>query len=191
MGLGLVGASMTLCTRQTSPEPVVVGWDSQLKTHEQAMEQQTTDYTVSDFETGAGQADVILLAIPIRTTLVYLDILEKINLSGHVIITDVNGTKQRIVTSAEQKDPQFVGGHPMAGSYKSDIQAADARLFENVYYTFTPLEKMKEDAEKLQKLFCGIKVKHVTLTAREHDHMTGILSHFPHILATGLANQAE
>ncbi|MCZ1527253.1 prephenate dehydrogenase/arogenate dehydrogenase family protein, partial [Enterococcus faecium] len=33
--------------------------------------------------------------------------------------------------------------------------------------------------------------KYVTLTAREHDRITGMLSHFPHILAAGLVNQAE
>ena len=31
----------------------------------------------------------------------------------------------------------------------------------------------------------------MTLTAGEHDRITGMLSHFPHILAAGLVNQAE
>lgn len=191
VGLGLIGASMALCIRQTNPELIVVGWDSQSKTREQAVEQQIVDYVASDFETGAEQADVILLAVPVRTTLAYLDVLERINLSDHVIITDVSSTKQQVVTSAEQKNLRFVGGHPMAGSHKSGIQAADAKLFENAYYIFTPLEKTKKDVEKLQELFCGTKAKYVNLTAREHDRITGMLSHFPHILAAGLVNQAE
>lgn len=144
VGLGLIGASMALCIRQTNPELIVVGWDSQSKTREQAVEQQIVDYVASDFETGAEQADVILLAVPVRTTLAYLDVLERINLSDHVIITDVSSTKQQVVTSAEQKNLRFVGGHPMAGSHKSGIQAADAKLFENAYYIFTPLEKTKK-----------------------------------------------
>ncbi|EME3517683.1 prephenate dehydrogenase [Enterococcus faecium] len=191
VGLGLIGASMALCIRQTNPELIVVGWDSQSKTREQAVEQQIVDYVANDFETGAEQADVILLAVPVRTTLAYLDVLERINLSDHVIITDVSSTKQQVVTSAEQKNLRFVGGHPMAGSHKSGIQAADAKLFENAYYIFTPLEKTKKDVEKLQELFCGTKAKYVTLTAGEHDRITGMLSHFPHILAAGLVNQAE
>lgn len=40
VGLGLIGASMALCIRQTNPELIVVGWDSQSKTREQAVEQQ-------------------------------------------------------------------------------------------------------------------------------------------------------
>ena len=166
VGLGLIGASMALCIRQTNPELIVVGWDSQSKTREQAVEQQIVDYVANDFETGAEQADVILLAVPVRTTLAYLDVLERINLSDHVIITDVSSTKQQVVTSA-------------------------AKLFENAYYIFTPLEKTKKDVEKLQELFCGTKAKYVTLTAGEHDRITGMLSHFPHILAAGLVNQAE
>ena len=47
------------------PELIVVGWDSQSKTREQAVEQQIVDYVANDFETGAGQADVILLAVPV------------------------------------------------------------------------------------------------------------------------------
>lgn len=191
VGLGLIGASMALCIRQTNPELIVVGGDSQSKTREQAVEQQIVDYVANDFETGAEQADVILLAVPVRTTLAYLDVLERINLSDHVIITDVSSTKQQVVTSTEQKNLRFVGGHPMAGSHKSGIQAADAKLFENAYYIFTPLEKTKKDVEKLQELFCGTKAKYVTLTAGEHDRITGMLSHFPHILAAGLVNQAE
>ncbi len=150
VGLGLIGASIALCIRQTNPELIVVGWDSQSKNREQAVEQQIVDYVANDFETGAEQADVILLAVPVRTTLAYLDVLERINLSDHVIITDVSSTKQQVVTSAEQKNLRFVGGHPMAGSHKSGIQAADAKLFENAYYIFTPLEKTKKYVEKLQ-----------------------------------------
>ncbi|HFD1706346.1 TPA: prephenate dehydrogenase [Enterococcus faecium] len=179
VGLGLIGASMALCIRQTNPELIVVGWDSQSKTREQAVEQQIVDYVANDFETGAGQADVILLAVPVRTTLAYLDVLERINLSDHVIITDVSSTKQQVVTSAEQKNLRFVGGHPMAGSHKSGIQAADAKLFENAYYIFTPLEKTKKDVEKLQELFCGTKAKYVTLTAGGFRDITRIASSDP------------
>lgn len=157
VGLGLIGASMALCIRQTNPELIVVGWDSQSKTREQAVEQQIVDYVASDFETGAEQADVILLAVPVRTTLAYLDVLERTNLSDHVIITDVSSTKQQVVTSAEQKNLRFVGGHPMAGSHKSGIQAADAKLFENAYYIFTPWKRRKKMLKNCKNYFAEPK----------------------------------
>lgn len=183
VGLGLIGASMALCIRQTNPELIVVGWDSQSKTREQAVEQQIVDYVASDFETGAEQADVILLAVPVRTTLAYLDVLERINLSDHVIITDVSSTKQQVVTSAEQKIFGLSVDIQWLVLINQVYRQRDAKLFENAYYIFTPLEKTKKDVEKLQELFCGTKAKYVTLTAREHDRITGMLSHFPHILA--------
>ena len=37
----------------------------------------------------------------------------------------------------------------------------------------------------------GTKAKFITLSPEEHDYLTGVISHFPHVIAASLVHQAE
>ncbi len=90
----------------------------------------------------------------------------------------------------KNKGITFIGGHPMAGSHKSGVTAARQYLFENAYYMLTPFED--EDGNKIIKLEQLLKftlAKIVKVDAKEHDHMTAVVSHFPHIVAASLVHQ--
>jgi Prephenate dehydrogenase len=117
------------------------------------------------------------------------------DLKRNVIITDVGSTKKEIANTAkilEEKGITFVGGHPMAGSHKSGVSAANVDLFENAYYLLTPSNSKNNDhTDVLKELLSGIRVKFLTLTPDEHDHITGVLSHMPHIIASALVRQAD
>src|SRR5699024_8023309 len=81
---------------------------------------------------------------------------------------------------------------PMAGSHKSGVTAGDALIFENAYYILTPNKTTKsDDIEILLNLLDGTKAKFVILSPEEHDKITGMLSHLPHIIAAGLVNQSK
>ncbi len=41
------------------------------------------------------------------------------------------------------------------------------------------------------RAFRGTRAKYVALAPKEHDQITGMLSHLPHIIASGLVNQAD
>ena len=76
----------------------------------------------------------------------------------------------------------FIGGHPMTGSHKSGVSAAREHLFENAYYILTPSKNVKEEQiDKMRDLLIPTKGKVVVLDAVEHDRMTAIVSHFPHL----------
>lgn len=50
-------------------------------------------------------------------------------------VTDLGSTKARICQTAQQCLPNnFIGGHPMTGSERQGIEAADPFLFENALY---------------------------------------------------------
>lgn len=110
-----------------------------------------------------------------------------------VIITDTGSTKTQIMDKAKELKElgiTFIGGHPMAGSHKSGITAARPYLLENAYYMLTPNEG--EEIEKLAMLDNLLKFtlgKMVVVDAKIHDHMTAVVSHFPHIIAASLVHQ--
>lgn len=80
----------------------------------------------------------------------------------------------------------------MAGSHKSGIAAAKEHLFENAFYLLTPSEHTEEKyVAILKKWLEGTKAKIIELSAADHDHFTGVVSHFPHIIAASLVRQAS
>lgn len=193
VGLGLIGSSLASCIKDSHPDVLLYGWDYQEKTKQMALVDGVVDFILPTFEEGAKQADIIVLAVPVKTSLLYLKTLSQLSLLPHVLVTDVGSTKEEIMTFAKQQPYDFIGGHPMAGSHKSGIQARDGNLFENAYYILTPGENKRLQARiiELQALLIGTRAKFLTMSAQEHDQITGMLSHFPHIVAAALVNQAD
>lgn len=188
-GLGLIGASLARCIKREHPTLHLIGWDHQSATNQTAKKNQVVDSIAASFEAGAVQADIIILAVPVEITKSYLRTLDQLPLKENVLVTDTGSTKNELTELAKTLSFDFIGGHPMAGSHKSGIQAADEDLFENAYFIFTPQDSRRLD--ELKELYRGTRAKYVTLAAQEHDQITGILSHLPHIIAAGLVNQAN
>lgn len=194
VGLGLIGSSLALGIRRGHPDYRIVGYNRGLQSRQIALEKGIVDEATDDLALFADQADVIILAVPIRQTLDFLNILGQLPLKEGVIVTDAGSTKQEIVACAEQALPdsiRFVGGHPMAGSHKSGASAADVHLFENAYYIFTPTQQTDQQAlVELTDLFSGLGARFIQVDAKEHDRVTSQVSHFPHVLASSLMEQA-
>src|SRR5699024_724849 len=86
----------------------------------------------------------------------------------------------------------FIGGHPMAGSHKAGIQAARSHLFENAMYILTPTNKStNKHLEQLKEVLSGTNSTFITLSSNDHDEMTSVVSHFPHLIASSLVHQAK
>lgn len=195
VGLGLIGGSLAKCIRQEFPDIRLTGISHRAETVATALEEQIIDEVGGDFASAAARADVIILSTPVSVTLTYISELADCRLKKDVIVTDVGSTKTAIMNAAEilrEKDITFIGGHPMAGSHKSGIMAADVDLFENAYYLLTPVSDAQQPACRLlQHLLRGTRSKFLTVTAQAHDQMTGMLSHLPHIIASALVNQSD
>lgn len=192
IGLGLIGGSLALAL-QKSPQTKVVGYDISEKTRELANTLNIVHEVSDDVEEAAKKADFIFFGTPVNATLQWMEELKHWELKKNVIISDTGSTKGLIMKKAEELRAQgitFIGGHPMAGSHKSGITAAKPYLFENAYYILTPFED--EDGNKiiaLQQLLKYTLARLVKLNAEEHDHMTAVVSHFPHIVAASLVHQ--
>ncbi|WP_232361788.1 prephenate dehydrogenase dimerization domain-containing protein, partial [Bacillus thuringiensis] len=69
---------------------------------------------------------------------------------------------------------------------------AKAHLFENAFYILTPMNHVpNEQVEDLKVWLKGTGSHFLVLNTEEHDYVTGIVSHFPHLIAAGLVKQVE
>ncbi|MBD8025218.1 prephenate dehydrogenase [Ureibacillus sp. Re31] len=194
IGLGLIGGSIALSC-QKAPDTKVYGYDHNEKTRAQAAKLKVVHEVVEDVTVAASMADVIIFGTPVNATIEWLEQLKKWSLKKNVIVTDTGSTKGLIMEKgAELRECgiTFIGGHPMAGSHKSGVQAAKAHLFENAYYMLTPLNNEADDKIKeLEQLLKYTLAKLVRVDAHEHDHMTAVVSHFPHLVAASLVHQLD
>ncbi|MFC3928486.1 prephenate dehydrogenase [Streptococcus caprae] len=194
-GLGLIGGSLALGIKRGHPDYRVLGYNRSDKSREIALERGIVDEATSDFAAFAPLADVIILCVPIKQTMELIEVLAGLDLKQNVIITDAGSTKLDIVRMAEihlsPEKVQFVGSHPMAGSHKSGAIAADVNLFENAYYIFTPTALSDSGTiAELKDILSGLHARFIEIDAEEHDRVTSQISHFPHILASSLMEQA-
>ena len=79
----------------------------------------------------------------------------------------------------------------MAGSHKTGAAAADATLFENAYYIFTPSSLTTGRCHgRVERASEWIGIPIHRNRCRGTRSVTSQISHFPHILASTLVEQA-
>ncbi|PLT28339.1 prephenate dehydrogenase [Peribacillus deserti] len=195
IGLGLIGGSVSLAIRNTHHETLITGYDVDHKNLRLAKVLGLIDNEAETIKEGAEAADLIIIGTPVVQAESIIKELAMLDLKDDVIITDVGSTKKGITTMAaclEEKGYTFIGGHPMAGSHKSGAIAAKPHLFENAFYLLTPYEGTPAgQVENLKDWLSGTKANFLVITPELHDHLTGVISHFPHIIAAGLVHQAK
>jgi len=190
IGVGLIGGSLGLALKGKKPNFKIVGIDKQ-KIIEKAIARGAIDEGTVNPEEGVKEADIVIIATPVKTI---LDLLPKISsfLKKGCLVTDTGSTKGQIVGRANQvlsKDIFFVGGHPMAGSEKCGIEEANPHLFRNRTYILTPDKKSNLIAiDKIFSLIKMIGANRLVLDPFEHDRIVGAVSHLPQIIAVSLIN---
>lgn len=191
-GLGLIGSSLARAIKQAHPDYQVLASDINQQALQYAITNQIIDQAVDGFDEG-NQADVIILASPVSQIVKDLRALAHLNLKNDVIVTDVGSTKQTVMQAAQELTAQgisFVGGHPMAGSHLTGVQAGRADLIKGAYY-FLMRDSQPAARHAIQDLLSGTQAKWLELTASEHDQLVAQLSHIPHVLAAALVEQAQ
>jgi prephenate dehydrogenase len=194
IGLGLIGGSLALCI-QKEHKATIIGFDINSEQARLAKMLGVIDEIAESITAGAINADLIIIAAPVNETKQIIQLLSELPLNPNVTVTDTGSTKTKIVESATSLKEQgitFIGGHPMAGSHKSGVSAAKEILFENAFYLLTP-EKHIENSkvDQLRNWLKGTNAKFLMISPETHDYLTGIVSHFPHIIAASIVRQTE
>ena len=190
IGVGLIGGSLGLALKEKKPNFKIVGIDKQ-EIIEKAIARGAIDEGTVNLEEGIEEADIVIIATPVKTI---LNILTQINpfLKKGCLVTDTGSTKGQVVERANKvlsKDVFFVGGHPMAGSEKCGIEEADSHLFQDRTYILTPTKKSNLIAiDKIFSLIKMIDANRLILDPLEHDRIVGAVSHLPQVIAVSLIN---
>ncbi|MCK4778274.1 MAG: prephenate dehydrogenase [Actinomycetia bacterium] len=189
IGVGLIGGSIGLALRENYPDLKVIGIPRREETIIEALNRGAVTEGTLDKKEGVKGADIIFVATPVQTV---RSVVEEIYpyVKDKAIITDVGSTKSEIVSKIESFIPEninFIGGHPLAGSERTGIEAASPTLFKNTSYMLTPTKKTDSGAFKtLHKLLTSIGANIVAMEPERHDKVTAYISHLPHLLASSL-----
>jgi len=191
VGTGLIGGSFALALKQAGAVREVLGVGRNPARLTVARELGLIDRAVDWPE--AGQADCILLALPVGETGAVLQQLAP-HLKAGAIVTDAGSTKLNVVEAARTalgaRFADFVPGHPIAGSEQSGPGAARADLYRGKRVVLTPQADTRADAVATVKALweaAGAQVE--TLDAEQHDRIFAAVSHLPHLAAYALVDE--
>jgi len=186
IGLGLIGGSIALASRELWPSSLVIGVDNK-DVLETAMRLHAIDVAADDMVVLA-EVDLVVLAAPVRQNIALLALLDE-NVRQPAVVTDTSSTKRAIVDAARALPPRFtfVGGHPLGGAARGGLEHARPDLFTGRPWLLTPTGDRSGDA--LEKLFAfvtalGAEPRVVSVAA--HDRMLAYLSHLPQLTASAL-----
>jgi len=186
VGLGLIGGSIALAAREIWPASLVIAVDNK-DVLETAMRLHAIDVAADDAVVLA-EADVIILAAPVRQNLRLLESLDE-HVRQPAVVTDTGSTKRAIVEAAKLLPPRFtfIGGHPLGGAAASGLEHARPDLFKGRPWLFTP--RGDSGGESLDKLVAFVRALGADpriLDAAAHDRLLAFLSHLPQLTASAL-----
>ncbi len=190
VGVGLIGGSLGLAFKRLHKGLRIAGV-SQPTTLQRAKQLGAIDwgFPYESLDLGVKNADIVFLCTPIFRILELLGEVGRYARPG-TLITDVGSTKAEIATAAERLLPKglfFIGGHPMAGSEKRGVDAADPLLFQNVIYVLTPTKDVPlKLCDHFASLIESIGARVVVTGPHTHDMVAAAVSHLPQMIAVAL-----
>ena len=187
VGLGLIGGSLGLCLKNEKLISCVSGMDAN-KEHEQKALELGLVHEILTLEEMKRKSDIIFLAIPVEAIIKIVKELEDID--ENTTIIDLGSTKEKIIEAVPEKIRQnFIPAHPMAGTEYSGPTAAFAGLFNGAVVAICDFKESSEKHVKRSvELFSHLGMKIIFMSAKEHDHRAGIISHLPHAISFSLAS---
>lgn len=191
VGVGLIGGSFGQAMRERGLARHVVGAVRREETAQAAHQKGALDSATTDLTDAVRGADLIFMAPPVGQM---KNLCERIapRVRADAIITDAGSTKAQIVkecTPIFAPKSYFVGGHPMAGSDRTGVEAARSDLFEGATWVLTPTSDTPPPVvNQLLALIEGLGAQPLLLNASAHDQLLAVTSHLPHITAAALVH---
>ncbi|MEH6576480.1 MAG: bifunctional prephenate dehydrogenase/3-phosphoshikimate 1-carboxyvinyltransferase [Amphritea sp.] len=192
IGLGLIGGSLAKALRTRKVCHTVIGFDRDNDELAAGLRLGVIDEAAGDLLAAVETADVVVLAVPVKAMETVLAEIQPA-LRPDTFITDVGSVKGNVIQAAKELfgsvPPRFVPGHPIAGSEKSGVTAADDTLFEHHKVIITPLPDSDPQAVTLiARIWQAVGAEVLQMDVERHDEVLAATSHLPHLLAFSLVD---
>lgn len=198
VGTGLIGASIGLALKASGFEGEIIGFDANPVESAKALEMGAVDrvFASRDAVLSTDAAEIYVLAVPVLVILDWMQKLAAVTRPGQ-LITDVGSTKVEICRLAETlfQGPEqavFLPGHPMAGKESGGAVLAEATLFQNATWLFTPINAGDSALTlRWRELVASFGAVVRETDAARHDEVCAWVSHLPQMVSTALAAMLE
>lgn len=192
VGLGLIGGSLARALKARGCVAEVIGTGRREASLIRAQELGVIDRWTLDLGEAVADADIVVIATP---TLIAEKVLAdlKPHMRADLVITDVASVKGSLVEAASRifgsVPPQFVPGHPIAGSEQSGVEASREDLYINHRVILTPLDTTDAKAlSVVRSMWENTGAEVLQMPVDEHDRVLAATSHLPHVLAYALVD---
>ena len=189
IGLGLIGGSMAVDLRRRGFADEVLGVETDPVNAAAAEKIGLADRIVT-FEECVGQADLVVLAVPVGAAVKMLpQVLDRFAGQKKVVI-DVCSTKEQLARAVKYHPERrrYVGTHPMAGTEYSGPWAAMPGLFDG--HAGIICDAQESDPKAVRTVEClyeTLNMRTIYMDSSSHDVHTAYVSHISHVTSFALA----
>ena len=191
IGVGLIGGSLARVLRAKGEVGEIVGVGRGAANLARAVELGVIDRFTHDPVAAVEGADMVFLAIPVCSITAMTARIAPFLAQG-CVVTDGGSVKGEIVSACEplmSPGTFFVGGHPIAGTEKSGVEASFPTLYEGRRCIITPSPDTDPDAmAKVVRMWEITGSEVVLMDTAKHDRVLAAISHLPHMVAYSLVN---
>ncbi|MDP3919813.1 MAG: prephenate dehydrogenase [Candidatus Omnitrophota bacterium] len=188
VGLGLMGGSLAGACRRKFPHSRILGISRSRAAIAVAKRRRWIHQGFTDLARGVQEADLIVVCTPVDTFSSVLSRIDRTVRAG-TIVTDVGSAKgqmMRLIRRKAWKSIEFIGAHPLVGSHKRGMPAADRDLYNEGLIFLIREPKHKAAYRQVKSFWRRISSRVVEISADEHDAVVSAVSHLPHAVAACL-----
>jgi prephenate dehydrogenase len=192
VGLGQMGGSLGLALRSRARVKLVIGVARRPEALEQAKALGAIDEGTLDLASGMKDADLAVLATPVRGILSLIPEVGPLMKPGS-ILTDLGSTKVDILQAMEGLPLSLsaIGGHPMCGNERSGLEAASVDCYLDAPFVLAPRRGTPtESLALLETVVTTVGARPMVLDPGRHDRLVAAVSHLPYLLACALVSTA-
>lgn len=187
VGLGLMGGGVAMALRDRCD--TITGLDPNLETQKYALANHIVDYATDDLYEAVNEAEVVILAAPVRVITEILKMRIGSYLRSNTLLIDIGSTKYDICEAMGNLPIGVgaIGGHPMAGKENSGIEAADPTIYQGRPFVLCGTRRTTPATRERALSFVeALGAEAIEMDAERHDRIVAGISHLPYILSASM-----